>query len=121
MITKDDVKGIFGVFANYIVYKYPRPVLKFFLTFAIVFFLYIPDAWCQYQHTQVSYLTVNDGLSQSNVKCILRDRQGFVWFATDDGLNRYDGYSFTVYQHVINDKHSLKANNIERSEEHTSE
>ncbi|HVV56138.1 MAG TPA: two-component regulator propeller domain-containing protein, partial [Mucilaginibacter sp.] len=36
-----------------------------------------------------------------------------MWFATDDGLNRYDGYSFTVYRHIANDKHSLKDNNIE--------
>jgi ligand-binding sensor domain-containing protein len=41
---------------------------------------------------QIHHLTTNDGLSQSNVKRILQDRRGFLWFATRDGLNRYVGY-----------------------------
>ena len=44
-------------------------------------------------------ITINDGLSQGMVNCILQDRYGFMWFATKDGLNRYDGYHFIVYRH----------------------
>lgn len=40
-------------------------------------------------------LTIEDGLSQGMVNCIIQDKYGFMWFATKDGLNRYDGYSFT--------------------------
>jgi ligand-binding sensor domain-containing protein len=36
-------------------------------------------------------LTTNDGLSQGMVNSILQDRYGFMWFASNDGLNRYDG------------------------------
>ncbi|MBK0380404.1 hybrid sensor histidine kinase/response regulator [Mucilaginibacter segetis] len=69
-------------------------------------------AWAQYQNAYKTALTINEGLSHSNVKFILKDKTGYVWLATDDGLNRYDGYSFKVYRHKKNDKHSLRANNI---------
>ena len=44
-------------------------------------------------------LTTSDGLSQSTIQAILQDRNGFMWFATSDGLNRYGGYEFVVYNH----------------------
>lgn len=40
-----------------------------------------------------------DGLSQNDVNCIIQDKQGFMWFGTNDGLNRYDGYQFSVYRY----------------------
>ena len=43
-------------------------------------------------------LTTKDGLAQDNVVAILQDRRGFMWFATGEGLNRYDGDSFVVYK-----------------------
>jgi len=45
----------------------------------------------------VSMVTVNDGLSQGMVSDILQSRDGFIWMATKDGLNRYDGFSFEVF------------------------
>ena len=44
------------------------------------------------------HLKVENGLSNNNVKTILKDREGFLWIGTANGLNRYDGYSFKVYQ-----------------------
>lgn len=43
-------------------------------------------------------LSVEHGLSQSNVNTILQDSKGFLWFGTDEGLNKYDGYSFAIYK-----------------------
>jgi ligand-binding sensor domain-containing protein len=59
-------------------------------------------------------LTLQDGLSQSTINCIAQDGQGFIWFGTDDGLNRYDGYTFKVYRHVPDDPFSLADNAIKR-------
>src|SRR5512133_1256949 len=42
-------------------------------------------------------VSIEQGLSESVVRAILQDRQGFLWFGTDDGLNRFDGYNFVTY------------------------
>jgi ligand-binding sensor domain-containing protein/serine phosphatase RsbU (regulator of sigma subunit) len=55
---------------------------------------------------------VKDGLSQSGVTCIFQDHQGFMWFGTQDGLNRYDGYTFTIFKHDPTDPKSLNENFI---------
>jgi two-component system, sensor histidine kinase ChiS len=51
------------------------------------------------QQVNFRHLTIDDGLSQNAVYAIHQDRLGFLWFATKDGLNRYDGRRFVVYQH----------------------
>jgi len=43
------------------------------------------------------HLSVEQGLSQSTVYCMIQDRQGFLWFGTEGGLNRYDGFRFQVF------------------------
>ena len=53
------------------------------------------------------HLTSRDGLSQSQVFCILQDHRGYMWFGTRDGLNRYDGYGFKTYRHDPQDPDSL--------------
>lgn len=60
-----------------------------------------------------SYISINDGLSQSTVFSIDQDKQGNMWFATYDGVNKYDGYAFTVYLHNELDPNSI-ANDISR-------
>ena len=55
-------------------------------------------------------ISLEQGLSQSSINCILQDRQGFMWFGTQDGLNRFDGYSFKVYRHDAADPNSLSDN-----------
>lgn len=57
-------------------------------------------------------LSVEQGLSQSWVRAILQDQQGYMWFGTEDGLNRFDGYEFTIYKHDLNDPTSLADSNV---------
>ncbi|GJM33615.1 MAG: hybrid sensor histidine kinase/response regulator [Saprospiraceae bacterium] len=59
------------------------------------------------QHVKVDKITIEDGLSQGMIFKILQDSDGFLWFATKDGLNRYDGYSFDYYNHQPADTFSL--------------
>lgn len=56
---------------------------------------------------QFTHLSVNDGLSQNNVQAILQDSQGYMWFATESGLNRYDGHTITQYHRSRNTPEGL--------------
>ena len=64
------------------------------------------------QDYQVQFLDLSDGLSNNSVITSYQDRDGYMWFGTYDGLNRYDGYNFKVYRNKINDKKSLSFNTI---------
>jgi signal transduction histidine kinase/ligand-binding sensor domain-containing protein/DNA-binding response OmpR family regulator len=54
-----------------------------------------------------------DGLSQNVVNSVVQDKKGFMWFATEDGLNRFDGYSFKVFSNASDNKSSLADNFIQ--------
>ena len=58
------------------------------------------------------HLTIEDGLPQNSVLTTLQDSTGFMWFGTETGLARYDGYSFKVFQHEANNSTSLSHNYI---------
>ncbi len=60
-----------------------------------------------------THLTTDDGLSQNSIYAILQDRQGFMWFATQDGLNRYDGNTFVVYKNNPGDPETISSNYIQ--------
>jgi hypothetical protein len=57
-------------------------------------------------------ISVEEGLSQVSVNCILQDSTGFIWFCTPNGLNKFDGYGFTVYKHDPEDPNSLSHNSV---------
>lgn len=60
------------------------------------------------------HFSVEDGLPQNTVNCIIQDLTGFMWFGTKDGLSRYDGYTFLNFRHDKDDKNSI-GNNFVRS------
>jgi len=63
----------------------------------------------QEDYVRFQRITINDGLSLSSVYDIYQDSKGFMWFGTEDGLNKYDGQSITVYG-AHTDQHNLLAN-----------
>jgi ligand-binding sensor domain-containing protein/signal transduction histidine kinase len=82
------------------------------LFIAALLFLGRPGFAGAQTHVKFTHLTNLDGLSQSTVQAIVKDRQGFMWFGTQDGLNRYDGYNFKVYRHIPGDTNSLRRSHI---------
>ncbi|MDX2127508.1 MAG: two-component regulator propeller domain-containing protein [Chloroherpetonaceae bacterium] len=64
------------------------------------------------ENADFSSLTSADGLSNSGVNKIIQDGTGFIWIATGDGLNRYDGYRFKVFINLPNDSTSLSDSDI---------
>ncbi|MEP2025239.1 MAG: two-component regulator propeller domain-containing protein [Reichenbachiella sp.] len=63
------------------------------------------------EHNLYQFSTEN-GLSQGNIYQIYKDRDGFVWIVSEYGLNRFDGYSFNVFKHDIEDSTSISDNNV---------
>ncbi len=64
----------------------------------------------QERELQFRNFTIDQGLSHSKVNCILQDHDGFIWFGTNEGLSRYDGYTFTIFQQDPENTASLSAN-----------
>jgi ligand-binding sensor domain-containing protein/tRNA A-37 threonylcarbamoyl transferase component Bud32 len=60
---------------------------------------------------QFERISVPEGLSQTSVYCVYQDSRGFIWVGTQGGLNKYDGYRFTIYTHDPKNPHSV-SNNI---------
>ena len=66
----------------------------------------------QNQRLVFHHITSEQGLSQDNGKCIGQDHKGFMWFGTNNGLNKYDGEKITVYKNDSEDSSSLSNNRI---------
>ncbi len=84
-------------------------VVKLNLMRLLYVFLFIPFALFA-QSKGWQELTISDGLSQGMIFNLGQDKQGFIWVATKDGLNRYDGHNFTVFTHDPHNAYSLSDN-----------
>jgi two-component system, sensor histidine kinase ChiS len=71
-----------------------------------------PINW-ENQSMLFEHLSIEDGLSQSVVNVILQDHLGFMWFGTQDGLNRFDGNEITIFKHDPNQPGSICDNFIQ--------
>ncbi|MBS0030551.1 hybrid sensor histidine kinase/response regulator transcription factor [Chitinophaga sp. 22321] len=80
--------------------------------FGVVLLLHSLIALSQSEHYNFSKINTYNGLSHNQVNAVLKDRDGFLWFGTAYGLNRYDGYSCKIFRKDHNDSSSLINNNI---------
>ncbi|MDT3697741.1 MAG: two-component regulator propeller domain-containing protein [Ignavibacterium sp.] len=64
------------------------------------------------QEMKFSSFTAMNGLSNNFINCLIQDHTGFIWFGTDDGLNRFDGYEVKVYRNNPADRFSISENII---------
>ncbi len=87
---------------------FPKNVILILLFTSIFFFL--PNAYAQSSSPQFDRLTIEQGLSSNVVFCIFQDSDGFLWFGSNAGLDRYDGYRFKNYRKYKNDTTSLSNN-----------
>ncbi len=78
----------------------------------LLFYFFIGPLLAQTTNLKFQRIDTNDGLSDGIVHCTLKDSRGFVWFGTDNGLNRYNGYDFTVYQRDQKDPSSIGGNRV---------
>ena len=80
-------------------YAYIKALIVSLQLFSFMSCLISPTAlFAQESDFRFKHLTIDDGLSSSKVNCIYQDSKGFMWFGTFEGLNRYDGYEFTIFQ-----------------------
>lgn len=82
--------------------------------FFVIIYLIVQTAFLFPNNNLIKFdhYSLEQGLSQVSVNCIIQDKYGFLWIGTDDGLNKFDGYKFTVYRNNPEDETSLSRNHI---------
>ena len=68
--------------------RHRSSILRFLFLYILISIVIFGD---RFENIRFKHLTIDDGLSQSTVFCILQDKKGFLWFGTEDGINKYDG------------------------------
>jgi len=78
--------------------------------FRFICFFYLLSLTAYSQDYLVKFLDISQGLSNNSVTSIYQDKTGYIWFGSNDGLNRYDGYEFKTFRNKINDTNTISAN-----------
>lgn len=81
------------------------------ILFVFVFLLSAAYIYSQHRFSFTHY-TSDNGLSQNSITAIMKDSKGYVWLGTRDGLNKFDGYNFTIYNSKPQKKKSGLSNRI---------
>ena len=111
-LFKTDMTTISHLFNKAVIDPITVISLCFYLSLFLVT-LYNQQAFAQSNTShRFDQISLEEGLSQVSAISIVQDKQGFIWVATQDGLNRYDGYQFKVYKHDKEDPTSISANHL---------
>jgi len=86
--------------------------MKKYIFFTSMLIMMISSSALAFDHVRFGKLSSKQGLSQSNVLCILQDSKGYMWFGTQNGLNVFNGYEFKVYTKIEGNLNSLSNNVI---------
>src|ERR1051325_3736061 len=90
-----------------------KVAFKQILNFIVLLLLFRIPADCQ-PKCKVEYFSTEHGLSHQRITAMLKDQEGFMWFGTWDGINRFDGHSFVSYKSSPSDKYQLGNSRIDR-------
>ena len=116
--------GINGLYLSQTVEIFLKSPYKFYFRFSknliqmslskifIILFFLVSLLHPQVPLNRIEKISIEHGLSSQITTCFLQDRDDFMWIGTLNGLNRYDGYTFTVYKKDADDPTSLSNNNI---------
>ncbi len=93
--------------------KYFFTILKSKVFFCFLVFNFIQlTIFSQKNSVKFQVIPLEQGLSNKAISAIVEDPEGFLWFATQDGLNKYNGYEFKVFQNDPSDVNTISNNNI---------
>ncbi|MGJ1265960.1 hybrid sensor histidine kinase/response regulator transcription factor [Sphingobacterium spiritivorum] len=82
------------------------------LIFNCVVYMLLVMSVVQAQPTYFKNYQTNDGLSNNTITCITQDQQGFLWFGSRNGLNRFDGNRFKIFRHDVSDSLSIGSSSV---------
>ena len=83
-----------------------KTALRFIISLILIITFCTHNLFAQQEYL-FSHLHTHDGLASETVNAVVQDEKGFIWIATNNGLQRYDGNSFLTFQHKEGDKKSL--------------
>lgn len=95
------------------IFLFSGKAIKYPVYFSLILFSF-SNLLAQREHVRFDHLGIRDGLSQSTVYTITQDQQGFMWFGTQEGLNRYNGYEVKIFSNTPGDETSLSSNWINK-------
>ena len=87
---------------------------RFEVVLLLFLVLFSAFSFTTYENLIFENLNSTNGLSQHDINCILQDNDGYMWFGTNDGLNKYDGYNFEVFKPLNNKKSSISGRIIQQ-------
>ncbi len=81
-----------------------------FIIYIYIVLCFLQVIYAQEYDSSIEHLTKFDGLASNRIKTIFQDSKGFIWFGTNNGLNRYDGYHYKTYSETSFDSCSFQGN-----------